>query len=332
MGPSRSHSPSRTWRSEWQTPAATIRTRTSPARGAARPSVSIRSGAAGRSRTAARIGSREALSSLTPAGSHEPRMRPGAKSIAPSPQSETRTEQRRRRFPRPARIREIRYVPEGEAATSPAARGRSTMIRRAAVLVAAFVLVLGQVGSTLAASPPGAASPMDHALKKALDAGPTRFVVEVAARPDLRPAAKIHDHGKRAGFVADRLKATAKASQAEAIAIARATKGTHAASYWLGNSLFVNGDAKLAARLAKLKGVSSVHLPKVYPLVKPVEASVAILAAAGGPEWGVEKINADDVWNEGITGSGIVVGSVDTGVDFTHPALVNNYRGNNHDG
>ena len=45
-GPSRSasgrgHSPSRTWRSEWQTPDASIRTRTSPARGSATTRSSI---------------------------------------------------------------------------------------------------------------------------------------------------------------------------------------------------------------------------------------------------------------------------------------------------
>ena len=71
---------------------------------------------------------------------------------------------------------------------------------------------------------------------------------------------------------------------------------------------------------------------KIYPLVKPVKTTAAILAAAGDPEWGVDKIGADEVWAEGIIGSGIVVGSIDTGVDFSHPALVGNYRGNNHDG
>ena len=41
IGVGRGHSPSRTWRSEWHTPDARIRTRTSPARGSARRSVSI---------------------------------------------------------------------------------------------------------------------------------------------------------------------------------------------------------------------------------------------------------------------------------------------------
>ena len=96
------------------------------------------------------------------------------------------------------------------------------------------------------------------------------------------------------------------------------------------------GDAKtldkLAKQLSKLKGVSPIRAPKVYPLVKPVEAKVAILAAAGDPEWGVEKIRADEAWADGILGQGIVVANVDTGVDYIHPALVEQYRGNNGDG
>ncbi|MEV5766724.1 S8 family serine peptidase [Micromonospora sp. NPDC052213] len=49
----------------------------------------------------------------------------------------------------------------------------------------------------------------------------------------------------------------------------------------------------------------------------------------GAPEWGVTKIGADKVWNEHHTrGEGVVVASLDTGVQFDHPALVNSYRGN----
>ena len=55
IGPGRSQSPSRTWRSEWQTPDAVIRTRTSPGRGSSSRSVSIGGGAPARSMTAASI-------------------------------------------------------------------------------------------------------------------------------------------------------------------------------------------------------------------------------------------------------------------------------------
>jgi len=45
-------------------------------------------------------------------------------------------------------------------------------------------------------------------------------------------------------------------------------------------------------------------------------------------EWGVGLINADDVWTlRGVRGEGIVVATMDTGVEWNHPALLGKYRG-----
>jgi subtilisin family serine protease len=40
--------------------------------------------------------------------------------------------------------------------------------------------------------------------------------------------------------------------------------------------------------------------------------------------WGLDAINAPEVWNQNITGNGIVVAVLDTGVDYTHPDLDDN--------
>ena len=44
----------------------------------------------------------------------------------------------------------------------------------------------------------------------------------------------------------------------------------------------------------------------------------------GGTNWALDVINAPEVWNQNITGNGIVVAVVDTGVDYTHPDLDDN--------
>ena len=44
-------------------------------------------------------------------------------------------------------------------------------------------------------------------------------------------------------------------------------------------------------------------------------------------EWGVSTVRAPEVWALGITGQGIVVADLDTGVQWDHPALKGKYRG-----
>lgn len=44
----------------------------------------------------------------------------------------------------------------------------------------------------------------------------------------------------------------------------------------------------------------------------------------GGHDWPLDTIHAPDVWTQGITGAGIVVAVVDTGVDYNHVDLQNN--------
>ncbi len=48
------------------------------------------------------------------------------------------------------------------------------------------------------------------------------------------------------------------------------------------------------------------------------------------PTWNIQNIKADSVWQlYGITGAGILIGSMDTGVDTAHPALFSKWRGGN---
>jgi subtilisin family serine protease len=50
-------------------------------------------------------------------------------------------------------------------------------------------------------------------------------------------------------------------------------------------------------------------------------------AAPEDVEPGVNNIRAPEVWAMGYTGKGLVIGGQDTGIEWTHPALKNRYRG-----
>ncbi|MCW2960685.1 MAG: serine protease [Thermoleophilia bacterium] len=49
-------------------------------------------------------------------------------------------------------------------------------------------------------------------------------------------------------------------------------------------------------------------------------------------EWNVAKTGVEQVWTNGVTGEGVVVGIVDTGANVGHEALKSHYRGTNADG
>ena len=49
-------------------------------------------------------------------------------------------------------------------------------------------------------------------------------------------------------------------------------------------------------------------------------------------QWNIEKINANKLWAKGFNGTGVVVATLDGGVNYQHESLINNYRGTSADG
>ncbi|WP_051030936.1 S8 family serine peptidase [Robertmurraya massiliosenegalensis] len=100
-------------------------------------------------------------------------------------------------------------------------------------------------------------------------------------------------------------------------------------SYYIVNALAVTATKEVAEQIAQFMEVEKL-LPNEKR--KLIEATVdkeaeAIQSEVQNIEWNVERVGAPDVWNMGIDGSGIVVGAIDTGTQWEHPALMEKYRG-----
>ena len=193
-----------------------------------------------------------------------------------------------------------------------------------AVLAPVFVLASVTVVPSLATAQVAAASTAKIApwLGENLDRGGVQEFLVLLEDPHAgvatQPAAGADLYA--------RLGAAARTAQAPLLQELRA-RGVRVRPYWLVNALLVEGDRRLADMLAARPEV--VRLVG-NPQVRGVEALGTVLTprAPDTAEWGVAIINAPQVWSTyNDHGEGIVVASMDTGVDWTHPALKSKYRG-----
>lgn len=110
------------------------------------------------------------------------------------------------------------------------------------------------------------------------------------------------------------------------------TKGkvSEVKSYYIVNSVYAKVDESIVDKISKRPEVDSIW-PNFQ--IKLTERAVSEIdspkpLATENVEWNIDHIRASDVWNEyGIDGSGVVVGIIDTGVDWGHEALKEKYRG-----
>ncbi|WP_025272316.1 S8 family serine peptidase [Haloglycomyces albus] len=125
----------------------------------------------------------------------------------------------------------------------------------------------------------------------------------------------------------------AEESQAEAKAFLD-DAGIDYESYWASSTIRVTGDQDLLEDLVTIESIESIVEAPELELVEPEERSNEFGndVEPYGTEWGLDNINAPDVWDMGFDGTGATVAFIDTGAQFDHPAIVDQYRGNNGDG
>jgi subtilisin family serine protease len=153
------------------------------------------------------------------------------------------------------------------------------------------------------------------------------MIIYLADQADLSAAASIQDWNARGEAVVNTLKAKASETQLPLIQALQA-QGRAPRSYWIVNALAVRGDQALAQWLSGQASVALVGANSIHALEQPQAEAVDLLASSASTAWGIDQIKASAVWADwNIQGDGIVVANIDTGVDYTHPALQTTYRG-----
>ncbi len=169
--------------------------------------------------------------------------------------------------------------------------------------------------------------------------GKTRFLVHLKAQADLDSVAarRFGTAADRRAAVADTLIATAQATQGpvKQALDTRMASGSVAAyqPLYIFNGFAVEGDLATIIELAQRADVERIVAD--YPLIRfdiprrdSAPAPAHTLGELDPQNWNIDLVDAERVWSTlGITGTGAVVATFDTGADWTHPALQSRYRG-----
>ncbi len=194
-----------------------------------------------------------------------------------------------------------------------------------------ILMVLGVNGanSVIAVDPPPDGPSVDPALLvQVKNDDSLDFLVYFTEQADLSPAFTM-GWEERGAFVFEQLNRQAEASQARVRKFLDA-RGTTYTPFWISNAILVEStNSQTFNGLLNFTEIETFQSISRAMLMVPG----SLLPKSGSPKTpgvtsNLERIKADDVWGMGYTGNGMVVGSIDTGVRYTHESLANQYRGN----
>ncbi|MGM0968348.1 MAG: S8 family serine peptidase [Bacillota bacterium] len=101
-------------------------------------------------------------------------------------------------------------------------------------------------------------------------------------------------------------------------------------SYYIVNGLAVTGTKEVMQKVAAFPEVDQVLPNETRQIHRPVDLKTKQkkqMKAVDGVEWNISQVHAPEAWALGYDGTGTVVASIDTGVEWDHPALKEKYRG-----
>ena len=155
------------------------------------------------------------------------------------------------------------------------------------------------------------------------------FIVIMNDQADVSAAKYIHGKEEKGKYVFETLRNFSLESQ-KSISTELNEEQIAFTSFWVVNALSVTGSLSDAEKLASRDDVKKILPNAALSYEEPISMKTDNTRDDYIP-WGVDTIHAPQVWAMGYQGQGVVVGGADTGYDWEHPALKNQYRGWNGD-
>jgi large repetitive protein len=148
-------------------------------------------------------------------------------------------------------------------------------------------------------------------------------LIMLSDKADIGPGIG-RDKARHRESVIRKLREKADLTQGSIIAYLEAQGATDIRSLWIINGISALLPARIVRDLESFPGIQEIILNK------EIKVPVIPFGTTGGsvtPEWNLTAIHAPELWSRGHTGQGIVIATMDTGVDPNHPDLAASYRG-----
>jgi bacillopeptidase F len=161
-----------------------------------------------------------------------------------------------------------------------------------------------------------------------------RVAIETAEKAKKQKLTEVSTKLQVRSAVVSSLRNTALETQTEVMEYLEEAKQSgevkSVQSFYVVNAIAVTATKDVMDKLATYPEVAKILPNETRQLITPIQPKVKTSDKNSSTvEWGVERVGAPQVWDMGIDGAGIVVASIDTGVQWEHPALMEKYRGYN---
>jgi len=159
-----------------------------------------------------------------------------------------------------------------------------------------------------------------------------RALVVLGDRVDTRAIGQVSPYRSvRHEMVVNALRDKARQTQAGLLGFLEAEKQKATVlryrSFWITNLVAIEAQADVINRIAGRPEVETIYFDYPVEMIEPVAPSASPVESPGAAEPGLRDIHANKLWDIGITGEGVIVMNLDTGVDGAHPALAARWRG-----
>ncbi len=190
------------------------------------------------------------------------------------------------------------------------------ILQRTSIFGALLLFLLSAVFVTAGTITPQLQEVLDTAKAKEEIA----VIVQLSDQIDRKQFEKFTKKLRRLHLLKE-LKQQAAANQTSLKASIISDGATDVRSLWIINGIALKAKPAVIKKLAKRPEVVEIRLDA------PMLLSVDVGPATAASQWNIAMLGADAVWAQGYQGQGVVIASMDSGVDYNHDDLAGNWRG-----